>query len=322
MKSFLRNSKKSNIADDLGLGTKVTTDRNMNKDGTFNINRVGEPKFRFYEIYHMLITMPWLKFFAIIVGSYFTSNIIFASIYYSIGVEHLTGINPNADNLHKFLEAYFFSSQTLTTVGFGRLAPLGTLTSAVAAVESMLGVLVFAIATGLLYGRFSRPQAKLLYSEHAIIAPYRTGTGLMFRMANKRHNQLIEVEVSCTLSHFEKGAISRSFNRLKLERDKVNLFPTNWTIVHPIDEESPFYMMTEEEFRDTKSELIILLKAFDDTFSQTIYSRTSYHTDEIIYGRKFLPMVSVDENNKSVVDLRLINAMEVRELPLFVVKDE
>jgi inward rectifier potassium channel len=177
--------------------------------------------------------------------------------------------------------------------------------------------LVFAIATGLLYGRFSRPQAKLLYSDHAIIAPYREGTGLMFRIANMRHNQLIEVEVTITLSYIEKGAKNRSFDRLKLERDKVNLFPTNWTIVHPIDQESPFFNLSEQEFRDMRSELIILLKAFDDTFSQTIYSRTSYHTDEIIYGRKFLPMVSLDENNRSVLDLRLINAMEEKELPAF-----
>jgi inward rectifier potassium channel len=317
LKSFLKATKKTSIADDLGLGAKVTSDRNMNKDGTFNVRRIGESKFRFYEIYHQLITMPWLKFFAIIVSTYFTSNLIFATIYFAIGAEHLTGIDPNADNLHKFLEAFFFSSQTLTTVGFGRLAPLGTLTSAIAAIESMLGVLVFAIATGLLYGRFSRPQAKLLYSDHAIIAPYRQGTGLMFRMANMRHSQLIEVEVSITLSYIVKGAKTRSFDRLKLEREKVNLFPTNWTVVHPIDEESPFFNLSQQEFHEMRSELIILLKAFDDTFSQTVYSRTSYHTEEIIYGRKFLPMVSMDENGKSVIDLRLINAMEARALPAF-----
>ena len=288
----------------------------MNKDGSFNTIRIGESRFRFYDIYHQLITMPWLKFFGIIICAYFITNLFFASLYFSIGVEHLTGTIREADSFHKFLEAYFFSSQTLTTVGFGRLAPIGTITSSVAAVESMLGVLVFAIATGLLYGRFSKPRAKLIYSEHAIIAPYRNGSGLMFRMANMRNNQLIEVEVSITLSYISKGATNRTFDKLKLERDKISLFPTSWTIVHPIDEESPFYNLSEQELHDMKAEVIILLKAFDDTFSQTIYSRTAYHSDEIIYGRKFLPMFGIDDHNRTILDLRKVNAMEKVELPV------
>jgi inward rectifier potassium channel len=316
VKTFLKGDKRPTVANDLGFGTKYSTDRSMNKDGSFNTRRIGESKFRFYEIYHELITMPWYKFFIIIVSAYFITNLIFATVYFSLGVEHLTGINLMADQFHQYLEAFFFSSQTLTTVGFGRLAPVGTITSAIAAIESMLGVLVFALATGLLYGRFSRPQAKVLYSENAIIAPYHKGAGLMFRMANMHHNQLIEVEVSITLSYIQSGAKTRSFDRLKLERERINLFPTSWTIVHPIDQDSPFYNTTEHELKAMQPELIILLKAFDDTFSQTIYSRTSYHANEIIYGRKFLPMVHVDDNKKSVIDLRLINAMETVEVPV------
>ena len=304
-----------NNNDDLGLGSKVTTDRSMNKDGSFNLERKGESKIRPYEIYHTLITMKWMKFFFLILTSYFISNLLFASIYYFLGVEHLTGIDKNLNDLHKFLEAFFFSSQTLTTVGFGRIAPTGTLTSTVSAIESMLGVLVFAIATGLLYGRFSRPQAKLLYSKQAIVAPYKDGKGLMFRLANLRHSQLIEVELSITIAYFEKGSKIRMFERLKLERDKVSLLPTSWTIVHPINDESPLKGILLDELREMKGELIILLKAFDDTFSQTIYSRTSYHADEIIWGRKFLPMFTVAENGRTVLDLRKIDAMEKFELP-------
>lgn len=308
--------KPSNPNEDLGFGTKVTTERIMNKDGSFFMERVGDPKIRFYEIYHDLITMSWPKFLSLLISAYFCSNVLFATIYFTIGVEHLTGIDMQMGNFRKFLEAFFFSSQTLTTVGFGRIAPMGALTSIVAAIESMMGVLAFAIATGLLYGRFSRPMAKLLYSHNAIIAPFKDGSALMFRLSNLRHNQLIEVEMNVTIAYFNKGSSNRSFERLKLERDKVALFPTSWTIVHPIDEESPLYGADQAAISDMKVELIILLKAFDDTFSQTIYSRTSYHSNEILWGKKFLPMFEVKSNGQTSLDLRKINLMEDKEVPV------
>ncbi len=299
--------RRKNINDDLGLGSKVTTERIMNKDGSFFMDRVGDSKFRSYEIYHTLITISWTRFLFYVLTAYFVVNIIFAYVYFYIGVEHLTGINMAGDSFQRFIEAFFFSSQTLTTVGFGRIAPLGTLTSTVAAVESMMGVLSFAIATGLLYGRFSRPLAKLIYSKNAIIAPFKEGTGLMFRISNLRHNQLLEVEINVTLAYFDKGAKTRSFERLKLERDKVVLFPTSWTIVHPIDEESPFYGLTEEEIPELKAEVLVLLKAFDDTFSQTIYSRAAYHSDDLLWGKKFIPMFSLKNNGQTLLNLRMID---------------
>ena len=306
--------KKGNRDDDLGFGTKGS-DWNMNKDGSFNTVRVGEPRFRPYEIFHQLITMSWTKFILLIVVGYSAVNLIFAAIYYFIGTNHLAGVDGHMDNLHKFFESFFFSSQTLTTLGYGRIAPIGMEASGIAAIESMIGLMGFALATGLLYGRFSRPQAKLLYSDHAVIAPYKDITGLMFRVANMRRNQLIEVEVDITMAYFEKDSKLRSFQRLELERNKINLFPTSWTIVHPIDENSPFYGLTEQDILDMKVELIALLKAFDDTFSQTIYSRTSYHSGEIKRGKKFIPMFSTLGDGKTLLDLRMIDAMETVELP-------
>ncbi|CAN5739965.1 ion channel [soil metagenome] len=306
--------KKSNSTDDLGFGLK-SSDRNMNKDGSFNVERLGEPKFRPYEIFHELITMSWTKFILLILVGYFSINLIFAVIYFFIGTDHLTGVALKISEIRKFSEAFFFSSQTLTTLGYGRVAPIGIEASAIAAVESMIGLLSFALATGLLYGRFSRPQAKLIYSENAIVAPYKDMTGVMFRVANMRRNQLIEVEVDITLAWFEKDSKTRSFTRLTLERNKINLFPSSWTVVHPVDENSPFSGLTEADILDLKIEMIILLKAFDDTFSQTIYSRTSYKSSEIKVGKKFIPMFNTQENGKTLLDLRLIDAMETVELP-------
>jgi inward rectifier potassium channel len=307
--------KKGSNNDDLGFGTKASSDRNMNKDGSFNVERLGEPRFRPYEIFHQLITMSWTKFILLILVFYFAVNLAFALIYYYVGTDHLAGVGLKISELRKFGESFFFSSQTLTTLGYGRVAPVGMEASGVAAIESMIGLLGFALATGLLYGRFSRPQAKLLYSEHAIIAPYKEMSGVMFRVANMRRNQLIEVEVDITMAWFEKDSKMRSFTRLTLERSKINLFPSSWTIVHPIDENSPFYGLSEADILDLKIELIVLLKAFDDTFSQTIYSRTSFKSSEIKVGKKFIPMFNTMENGKTLLDLRLIDAMETVELP-------
>ncbi|GAB4136267.1 MAG: ion channel [Bacteroidia bacterium] len=307
--------KNNSSQNDLGFGTRTGAGRNMNKDGSFNVVRKGEPGFRPYEIYHELITMSWLKFFILILSCYSFFNLIFAFLYYWTGVEHLTGIETNISEKAKFLEAFFFSSQTLTTVGYGRIAPLGSLTSSIAAVESMIGLLGFALATGLLYGRFSKPQAKILYSSNAIVAPYRDGKAIMFRLVNQRRNQLIEVEVELSLTYIHPETKTRTFHFLELERNRINLFPLSWTIVHPLDENSPLYEFTAEDLLDSKAELIVLLKAFDDTFSQTIYSRTSYKAEEVIFGAKFLPMFSQLPDGRTALDLNLINTMEKVDLP-------
>jgi inward rectifier potassium channel len=319
-----KNSKRiqATAGNDLGFGTKTNSGRNVNRDGSFNVERVGLPKLRLYEIYHHLISMSWTKFLFLILVMYTITNVIFASIYVIIGMEHLAGISGQT-TIDQFWEAFFFSSQTLTTLGYGRISPVGNLASSVAAIESMMGLLGFAMATGLLYGRFSRPEARILYSEKAVIAPYRgTQRGLMFRIANMRSNQLIEVEVEFLMAFQEPNSTTRSYYPLVLERRKISMFPLSWTIVHPIDETSPLFGRDEEELHTGNAELIILVKAFDDTFSQTVYSRSSYQSDEIIWGAKFLPMFSLQQDGRTRLDLRLMNTMEKAELPPWPQQDE
>ncbi|HTF05092.1 MAG TPA: ion channel [Bacteroidia bacterium] len=316
-----KNSQKRSAPNDLGFGTTAAGARNMNKDGSFNVHRTGEPRFRNYEIYHRLITMSWTKFIFLIFFTYTVVNFLFAGLYYLMGPEKLSMDTSHMHEGEKFLEVFFFSSQTLTTLGYGRIAPVGALASVVSALEAMIGLLGFALATGLLYGRFSRPQSRLLYSENAVVAPYRDGIALMFRLTNMRRNQLIEVEIDVNIGYYNTGSKTRSFDRLTLERNKINLFPTSWTIVHPIDETSPLYGKTAKDLEDMKLEAFILLKAFDDTFSQTVYSRTSYHANEVVFGAKFLPMFYQQENGKTVLNLELINAMEKVKLPGHAVKE-
>lgn len=295
---------------DLGLGSKATegTFRSLNKDGSFNIKKINIPFFERINFFHTLVTISWKKFFLLIVAAYFGINLIFGTIYYLIGTHQITGIEGTTE-LEKFVEAFFFSSQTITTLGYGRVAPVGIAANFVASIESMLGLLTFALATGLLYGRFSNPTAKIKYSSHGVIAPYQDVTGFMFRMINAQSNQLMEVEVTLTLSIKKINSESREFHQLELERSKVIFLPSTWTIVHPITESSPLFNISESELLLRDAEFISVFKAFDEASSQTVYSRTSYNAAEVKWGNKFAYILHL-ENGKQILDVSRIDELE------------
>lgn len=286
---------------DLGLGNKASAGnfRSLNKNGTFNVRKSNLPFFERFNFFHTLISMSWIRFNALIFLSYFFVNLLFASIYMLIGVENLTGVvlSTPFDN---FMEAFFFSSQTITTLGYGRVAPIGIPANTVAALESMLGLLAFALATGMLYGRFSKPSARIKYSGKAVIAPYQDMNAFMFRLINPLSNQLLEVEATVTLSMQQKGKPLRSFHLLQLERSKVVFLPSVWTIVHPIKENSPLDGMNKEELLELDPEFIVMIKAFDESFSQTVYSRSSYKASEIVWGEKFAYIIKQEESGIEV----------------------
>jgi inward rectifier potassium channel len=298
---------------DLGFGVKVSSQKRrlINKDGTFNVERKGLPFFESLSFYHSLVEMSWLKFNVVVVLAYIVINFLFACIYMLIGINHLGGITGTT-LLEQFLDAFFFSGQTITTVGYGVIHPVGFWASTTSLVESMTGLLGFALATGLLYGRFSRPNAKILYSKNSIIAPYRGITAFEFRIANARKNQLIEVDVLVMLSMkvTENGQTIRRFLELPLERKLINFFPLTWTIVHPINEESPMYGITFNELKEAGAEFLILIKAFDDTFSQSVHSRSSYSIDEIIWGAKFKNIYIESPKGITAVDMRMFHEIE------------
>jgi len=294
--------------DDLGLGLRSGARRWMNKDGSINVRRVGLPWFRPYELYHRLITMGGARFLTLLFLGYLLTNLLFAGIYLAVGMEHF--LRPGGNGfVDRLLDAFFFSAQTLTTVGYGHISPQSHLASAVAALESLLGLLSFALATGLLYGRFSRPHAQIRFSRQGVVAPYRGGSGFMFRFVNKRSNQLIEVEATVVLSQLDPETGTRRFHTLKLERSRINLFPANWTVVHPIDDASPLAGLDDATLRRTNAEFIVLVKAFDDTFSQTIYQRTSYTADEVLWGPPFVPMTNPAADGALELDIDLVDGV-------------
>ena len=308
--------RKINPEDDLGFGSQPVLKNQflLNKDGSPNVKRIGLPFFNTANNYHNLITMSWTKFWLMVISGYIVINLIFALIYMSFGPGGLDGSSGSTSSMRHFWDAFFFSAQTISTVGYGRISPKGMGANSIAALESMMGLLAFALATGLLYGRFSRPSAQIVYSKNILVAPYRENSrGLMFRLANIRRNILVDLEIEIIFSYNEmvNGKPQRRFFPLELERKAVSILTINWTVVHPIDADSPLAEMSHQELIDSEAAFAILLRAFDDTFSQTVHSRTAYQAKEIIWGGKFKPIFDRDENGRIVLDLSRINEHEV-----------
>ncbi|TBX65790.1 Inward rectifier potassium channel Irk [Flavobacterium silvisoli] len=299
---------------DTGFGTNASSygGRFVNKSGNANIKKTGIGLFDSISWYHTMLNIPRWKFMMIIVVFYFLVNFIFAGIYYAIGVEHLVGVDATS-RLDKYGQAFFFSVQTYTTVGYGHVSPSGFLTSFIAAVEALFGLLSFAIATGLFYGRFSKPKAFIRFSHNALIAPYGKGTGLMIRMTPYKNTNLTDAEVKIMLGMIveENGALVNKFYSLDLELAKINSLTLSWTLVHPITENSPLYNFTKEDYENINGEILVFLKVFDDMFSTTVAKRTSYTFSEIVFGAKFIPMYfKSSDDNKTVLDIDKLNAFE------------
>jgi len=309
-------NRKINPEDDLGFGPQpvIKNQPLINKDGSPNVKRIGLPFFNTANNYHTMITMSWTKFWLMVISAYLAINIIFALLYISIGTGSLDGGTSGNTPFNHFMDAFFFSAQTISTVGYGHIYPRGMFSNSVAALESTMGLLAFALATGLLYGRFSRPSAQIVYSKNILVAPYlENGRGIMFRLANLRRNILIDLEIEIIFSFNETtdGKTMRRFYPLDVERSKVSILTMNWTIVHPLDDNSPLKDMTKEDLIETEAGFAILLRAFDDTFSQTVHSRTAYQANEIVWGAKFKPVFNRDEDGRIVLDLSKISDHEL-----------
>ncbi len=287
---------------ELGFGSKNYNKsvRFINQDGTVNVRRTGLGGFNNIDLYHWLINISVFKLFVVIVSGYTIINLIFAAAYYLIGAENFGGIIATGE-MEKFLTLFFFSAQTLTTVGYGHVYPVSNYISAVAAAESLMGLLAFALATGLLYGRFSKPKADLLFSKNILISPYNNITGLMFRITNKMQYELIESEATVTISYNDPETNKREFEQLKLEVNKIGFLALSWTVVHPINDESPLKGLTAKDLMQSDAEFLILIKAVNDTFSQTVHSRFSYKANDIIEGVKFKPLKQEADKNGRVV---------------------
>lgn len=297
---------------DTGFGTNASNygGRFVNRDGTFNLRKEGMSFINRFSIYHNMLTIPRWKFIGVLLLSFLVINLAYAFIYLWIGVDQLQGVIATTP-WGKFKEAYFFSTETFTTVGYGRVNPVGDGANLVASIEALSGFLSFALATGLMYGRFARPRSFLVFSDHALISPYKEGTALMFRFAPYKDNHTmtdVQLRVNVGLQVHENGRSEFRFYDLPLERTKVESLPMNWTVVHPIDDKSPFQGFTQEDMKNADVELYVLIRGFDDVYSNFVQQRTSYTYQEIKFNGKFIPMYrESDDGNTTILELHKLN---------------
>jgi inward rectifier potassium channel len=304
---------------DLGFGTEVargTRRRLLNRDGSFNVVLEGLNPLSSLGLYHWLLTISWPRFLAFIAGSYIAINALFAFAFLACGPDALQSPAGYFAG-QPFYRAFFFSVDTFATIGYGNIVPVGRVPNALVTIEALLNIMGVALATGVIFSRFSRPSSRIIYSRNAVVAPYRDNTALEFRIANARSSQLIDVQVQAILTKIERsgGTTVRRFYELELERNRVVFFPLSWTVVHPITSASPLWGLTHSDLVEADAELLVLLIATDETLSQGVHSRSSYEADEIVWGAKFANMLMRSET-EGIVGMNLNQIHEIEPVLL------
>jgi len=300
---------------DLGFGSVVgrqSRKRLLNRNGTFNVTRAGLGWLEALAP-HELLRIGWPQFIGLVAGVYLLLNVLFAALFVAFGPDDLLG--PGIEMLGgRLSQAFFFSIQTFATIGYGQVGPNGLAANLIVTVEALVGMMYQALATGLLFVRFARPRANIVFSHLAVIAPYNDGLSLQFRIANERRNEIIELEAQVLYSAMEpdgRGGTVRRYTRLPLERNKVVFFPLAWTIVHPIDAASPLNGKTREEMATAHAEVLVLLSGIDEMFEQPVHARSSYVTDEIAWNARFMSMYLPSESGTDVaVYLKRLHLIE------------
>lgn len=306
----------SKNAQDPGFGQKYAdaTRRIINKDGSFNVIREGTV-LGYKNLYDNLINMRVSYFLLWIAAIYFSANLFFGMLFMINGVENLTG-RETFGIWDAFMKCSFFSIQTFTTVGYGAISPQGNGANLLSALVALTGSVYFALVTGLIYGRFSKPVSKLIFSKKAIIAPFNDGKALMFRLANRRPNVLMNMHAEVLLIMQEKdGEVQRrTFYNLDLQLERIQFLPLSWTVVHPITEDSPLHNVSFEEMKRRGAEVLILISGFDDTFNHEVHARFSYVTSEMEYGARFEPAFNINQSGEVKMDIQDIHKFEKIDL--------
>lgn len=305
------------LRQDLGLGGKLSERarvRLVNRDGTFNVRRNDLSPIHPYNAYHTLLSLPIPRLLALMGAGYVVTNVFFAALYWLAGPDALAG--AATEPLLRFEDCLFFSVQTLATIGYGRLVPNTRGANMLVAAEALVGLLGFAILSALLFARFTRPTAKITFSRNALIAPYRDGWALMFRLANLRNHDLTDVHAVVSFARWidAGGVRQRRFDQLALERESIMFMPLHWVIVHPIREDSPLRGFSAQSLVAADPEIICLISAADETFAQTVHSKTSYDKSDIVWGARFRDMYLADIDRVSI-DLARLSDFDRVEAP-------
>jgi altronate hydrolase len=267
-------------------------------------------------LYHHALGISWPKFLLSIVAVYIAVNVVFAVLFLLCGAQALVG----ADAQHMggaIWRAFFFSVETFATIGYGEISPVGLPAHFVMVLEALIALMSQALITGLLFARFARPTAAILFSKTMLVAPFQGGRGLMFRITNLRDNQLIDVRAQVMCTAIDPATGIRKFTRLALERSEVNFFPLAWTLVHPINESSPLWKYGPDDLRAKSFECLAIISATDETFAQVVHARSSYTYDEIVWGARFQNIFNQpDAKGNLSVDVERIDDFDRCERPV------
>jgi inward rectifier potassium channel len=253
----------------------------------------------FGDLYHRILTMSWPRFLVAGLATYLLTNFVFATLY----LLQPGSINNAAPG--SFADHFFFSVETIATIGYGVMSPATLYANLVMTVESSVGILFAALTTGLIFARFSRPTARVIFSRVAVVGPHNGKPTLTVRLANQRRNQMLAVQVVMTLVRdelTEEGLLLRRFHDVKLVRDRSPVFALTFTVMHEIDEFSPLQGATAEQLAAINAELVVSSNGIDETLVQPVHARTSYLPHEILWDHRFADIMGYTEDGRRAID--------------------
>lgn len=291
------------------IGQHRRAQRLLNKDGSFNVEKLGVPFLKSLTLYDALMSVTWPKFILLLGTTYILSNLLFALLFMACGPGALNGLDDSV-GISRFWECFFFSVQTFATIGYGVIHPTNMAANVLVTAESLVGLLQLGIFTGILFARFSRPQARVLFSTKALVAPFKGGKSFQFRLTNLRGSALLEPSAKVLFSRLVGGAGEerREYSNLPLSVPQIVFLPLHWTVVHPIDEKSPLFGLTQKDLCACEAEFLILFSAIDEMFSESVYIRHSYRFDEVVYDAQFAPLFVETASGKPAIDVRKLSS--------------
>jgi inward rectifier potassium channel len=290
--------------------------RLVGRKGQFSLNvvRLGVSRLHFADLYHWLLTLSWPRFFVFIWLSYVLTNSLFALAYLA-GGDCIANARPGS-----FKDAFYFSVQTMATIGYGSMYPRTDYANTIVCIQALFGLWGVAMVTGLAFARFSRPTARVIFSRVAVITSFNGVSTLMYRTANQRFNQILEAQQRVTLIRDEatsEGDYMRRFYDLQLIRSQSPIFALTWTVMHAIDENSPLYKLTAKDLVEQQVEIVVTLTGLDETVSQTIHARHSFVASEVLWDMRFVDIISRTPEGKRVVDYTRFHEVEPVESKLY-----
>ena len=286
---------------------KRLTRQSFGRSGVSDVTRLGMPRTGLRDAYHSMMTIPVSGLLLVLVLAYLLANAVFAVLYLAFpgSIAHA---EPGS-----FADAYFFSVQTMATIGYGALLPGNLAGNIIATGETVVGMLTVALSAGVVFARVSRPTARMMFSDVAVIGKRNGRTTLMFRVANQRRTQIVEAQINVALLRNEvtqEGETVRRFHDLTLERNRTPIFALSWTVLHVIDEDSPFYRQTHDSLKAEDAEIICSITGIDEIFAQPVHSRFGYSVEDLRWNTRFVDIISRDGQGRRYIDYRLFHDTE------------